>query len=180
MIKFVRPMLLLLLLVAIAGVQSAESNDPYTHFFHENFGNFQEELVTARTEGKKGIMLFFEMDECPFCHRMKKTVLNRPDVQAYFRERFMLFPVDIEGDIEITDFKGNATTQKEFSSKQFRVRATPVIAFFDLQGKLVHRYTGATSTEDEFLLLGEFIADGHYKETNFSRFKRDKRRTARN
>jgi thioredoxin-related protein len=172
--------LLLFLFLLSTGAWSAEANDPYVNFFNENFGDYQEELETAKEQGKKGIMLFFEMDECPFCHRMKKTVLNRPEVQAYFRERFLLFPIDIEGDIEITDFKGETTSQKAFALKQFRVRATPVIAFFDLEGKLVHKYTGATSTPEEFLWLGEFVADGHYKSTNFSRYKRQKRAATSN
>ena len=71
----------------------------------------------------------FEMDECPFCHRMKTTILNQPEVQAYFREHFLIFPVDIEGDVEITDFSGATTTMKDFAFKQYRVRATPVFAF---------------------------------------------------
>lgn len=74
----------------------------------------------------------FEMDECPFCHRMKTTVLNRPEVQDYFRKHFLIFSVDIEGDIEITDFQGKPTTMKDFAFKQYRVRATPVFQFFDL------------------------------------------------
>lgn len=167
---------LLSLLVLAFSAQAVETHDPYTHFFQDSFGNFQEELETAKSEGKRGVMLFFEMDECPFCHRMKKTVLNRLDVQAYFRKYFKLFSVDIEGDLEITDFNGRETTQKIFSTKQFRVRATPVIAFFDLEGNLIHRYTGATNDAQEFMWLGEFVADGHYKTTSFSRFKREKRK----
>lgn len=165
--------LLGLLLLSPSPLWAAEALDPATHFFQENFGNFQEELANAKGQGKKGIMLFLEMDECPFCHRMKKTVLNRADVQAYFRKHFLLFPVDIEGDVAITDFKGEETTQKDFATKQLRVRATPVIAFFDLDGNLIQRYTGVTADEREFLLLGEFVAEGHYKTTNFSRYKRD-------
>ncbi len=169
-----RILLMSLLLLGQSLAFGAEKNDPYTQFFNDSFGDYHEELATAKEQGKKGIMLFFEMDECPFCHRMKTTVLNRPDVQAYFRERFLLFPIDIEGDIEITDFQGETTTQKNFAEKQYRVRATPVIAFFDLNGNLVQKYTGATSTPEEFLWLGEFVADEHYKTTNFSRYKRQK------
>ncbi len=163
----------LLTLTTLASAQ--DGRDPYTHFFHTSFGNFQEELATARDEGKQGIMLFFEMDECPFCHRMKQKVLNQPEVQEWYRQRFLLFPVDIEGDIEVVDFQGNETKQKDFAFKQFRVRATPVIAFFDLEGNLVHKYTGAASSVEEFLWLGEFVADGHYRTTNFTRFKQAKR-----
>ena len=56
---------------------------------------------------------------------------------------------------------------------------TPVFAFFDLEGKLIQRYTGATNTAEEFLWLGEFVADGHYKTGRFSRYKREKRKAAK-
>lgn len=168
-----------LLGLALSGPVLADTpRDPGDYFFNDSLGDFAEELELAREEGKKGIMVFFEMDECPFCHRMKTTVLNQPRVQDWFRKRFLLFSVDIEGDTEMTDFDGKVMTAKEFAFKEHRVRATPVIAFFDLQGKRVARYTGATNGVDEFMWLGEFVADGHYKETNFNRFKREKRRAS--
>lgn len=143
-------------------------------FFDENFGDLQEELEAAREEGKRGMLIMFEMAECPFCKRMKRTVLNRSDVQDYFREHFRIISVDTEGDMELTDFEGNTTTEKVFALKQFRVRATPVFLFLDDHGKPLKngRLTGATKNVDEFLLLGRFIVEGHNESTSFSRFKR--------
>ncbi len=148
------------------------TRDPATHFFDETFGDFRDELASAREQGKKGIMIFFEQADCPFCYRMKHTVLNREDVQTWFRQRFLLFSVDTQGQTEVTDFDGNAMPAKDFAFKVNRVRATPVIAFYDLAGRPVARYTGATKDAAEFLLLGEFVAGRHYLDTNFMRFKR--------
>jgi thioredoxin-related protein len=53
-----------------------------------------------------------------------------------------------------------------------------VFAFFDLKGKLVARYTGATRDSQEFLWLGEYVVDGAYEETNFTRYKLERRRAA--
>jgi thioredoxin-related protein len=131
------------------------SRDPYQYFFQDTFGDFREELEMARDEGKKGVLIFFEMDECPFCHRMKQYVLNQPAVQDYYREHFRIFAV------------------------QNQVRATPVFAFFDLEGNRVARYTGATSDVEEFMWLGEFVVDGHYNDTTFIKYKRDRRAEAR-
>ncbi len=171
--------LLLALLLVDSQVFAAETHDPGTHFFDETWGDLQEELETARAEGKKGILLFFELDECPFCHRMKRSVLNRPEVQKYFRTHFRIFTIDIEGDVEMVGFQGNAITQKDFSFKANRVRATPVMVFYDLDGKEIMRYTGATSGVEEFLWLGEFIAEGHYETMRFTKYKRQKARAAR-
>jgi len=155
---------------------AVETRNPDEHFFSQSLGDFSEELQVARDEGKKGILMMFEMDECPFCHRMKTTVLNRVDVQDYFTEHFLIFPLDIEGDVEITDFSGNQLKQKDFAFQQFRVRATPVFVFFDLNGKPIAKYTGATRNAEEFLLLGQYVADGHYEKTSFTRYKRDLRK----
>ncbi len=154
-------------------LQAQTGLDPYSHFFNETFGNLSEELQSAREQGKSGIMLFFEMDECPFCHFMKQNVLNQPEVQAYFREHFLLFPIDIEGDVEMTDFEGHTMPQKDYAFKVNRVRATPVIAFYDLDGQQTLRYTGRTADVAEFMLMGRFIVEGHYKTTRFSKFKRE-------
>ncbi|NEV62139.1 thioredoxin family protein [Thiorhodococcus minor] len=171
--------ILLWLALVWAGTALADIRDPADHFFGATFGDFSEELETARGEGKQGILLMFEMDECPFCHRMKTTVLNRSEVQDYFRDHFLIFPVDIEGDIEITDFSGQVMAQKDFALKSHRVRATPVFAFFDLDGSLVARYTGATRDADEFMLLGTYVVEGRYKDMSFSQYKRERRETSR-
>jgi thioredoxin-related protein len=160
--------------ISVSAVQAAGTDrDPYTYFFDQSLGDFTEELALAKEEGKKGIFLFFEMDECPFCHYMKNTILNKPDVQAYFKQNFKSYAVDIEGDIEITDFEGEVMKQKEFATKKNRVRATPVLAFYDLEGKQVIKYIGKTSSLEEFMLLGKFMAEGHYKTTKFFKYKRE-------
>lgn len=172
-----RLLVFLALLVSGSGFAVEKPRDAEQHFFNETFGDFSEELENARESGKQGVLLMFEMDECPFCHRMKTTILNQPDVQAYFREHFMIFPVDIEGDVEVVDFKGKTTTMKDFSFKQYRVRATPVFAFFDLDGKYIKRarFTGATKDKDEFLLLGKYVVEEAYKKQSFTRYKRSTR-----
>lgn len=150
----------------------AESRDPYKYFFENSFGDFSEELARAKQAGKKGLLIFFELDECPFCHRMKETVLNQENVQQYFKQHFLSFAVDIEGATEVVNFQRKNMLAKDFAVKENRVRATPVFAFFDLEGKAIARFTGATTGVEEFLLLGQYVADGHYKKLSFPKFKR--------
>lgn len=174
-----RTVQILLLSLLITSLTQAATRDPAEYFFDQSLGDFSEELESAREAGKKAILIMFEMDECPFCHRMKQRVLNQIEVQDYYKQHFLIFSVDIEGDVEIIDFKGESISQKDFAFKQFRVRATPVFGFFDLDGKLITRFTGATNDSREFLWLGEFVVDGHYTNTNFTRFKRQKKKELR-
>jgi len=157
-------------------VMAETPRDPYKHFFQETWGDFAEETTRAKAEGKKAIMIFFEMDECPFCHYMKTNVLNQPSVQKFYRDNFLVFSVDIEGDVEMVNFKGKTVKQKDFAFKENRVRATPVIAFFDFNGKRIHRHTGKTSGVKEFMMMGEYIASGSYHKMSFTKYKRKQRK----
>ena len=169
----------LLFFVSI-GNAGTNVRDPYKHFFNETWGDLPEELVKAKKNGKKGILIFFEMDECPFCHYMKKNVLNQPNVQDYYRKHFLNFVVDIEGDVEMVNLKGKEVKQKEFAKKN-RIRATPVIAYYNLDGKMIYRHTGKTSGVEEFMWLGEYIAKEIYKKKiRFSSYKRQKRAEKKN
>jgi len=157
----------------IAAPSWAETRDPMSHFFQPKFGDLQAELQEAKKQGKKGIFLFFEMDECPFCERMKTTILNQSEVQDAYRAKFLLYPIDVNGDTEITDFQGNVTTEKAFALG-LRVRATPVLMFFGLDGKPMTRHTGPVKDKAEFLLLGRYVAEGAYATEPFVKYKQGK------
>lgn len=144
--------------------------------FDQSLGDYNEELVEAKDQGKQGILLFFEMDECPFCHRMKTTVLNQPEVIAYFKKHFLIFSIDIESDIEMTDFSGKTMLMKDFAEIHNRVRATPVFVFLDLNGKVTTRYTGPASGVEEFMWLGEYVLNEEYKKVRFTKYKRQRKK----
>lgn len=167
--------LIVVALLLVSGVVRAEGpRDPYKFFFNETWGDYHEEIAKAKQEGKKGVLFFFEMDECPFCHYMKMNVLNQPKVQKFYRKNFLNFPLDIEGDVDITTPAGKHMTQKKFAFET-RVRATPVFVFYDLNGKPIFRYTGKTAGVKEFMWIGEYVAGGYYKKMKYLRFKRQKR-----
>jgi thioredoxin-related protein len=105
-------------------------------------------------------------------------------VQDFFNQHFHSLPIDIEGDIEIVDFKGMHTTQKEFA-RNTRVRATPMLAFYDLVGNQIFKYVGAPSGMQEFMWMGEYIVNQVYlqkdetgRNVRFTRFKRMKQKAS--
>lgn len=141
-------------------------------FFDTTFGDLQEELETVRDEGKIALMVMFETPECPWCTRMKKQVMNRASVQSFYGEHFRCIALNAEGDLPVVDFDGNELPEKEFALKSLRVRATPVFAFFNPDGELVARYTGALKNAQDFILLGEYVLEEKYLESSFTRFRR--------
>jgi len=162
--------------VLMAGsVLAAEGpRDAMQYFFHQSFFVLPEEVATAKSEGQQGILIMFVSEDCPWCAKMKANVLSQPSVQAYYRKHFRLLHMDINGDVPMTDFSNVEMPQKDFAFKHNRVRATPVFAFFDLDGKLMTRYTGATKDAQEFMWLGEFVTSGKWKTGNFTAYKRER------
>ncbi len=159
----------LLSFVLLCGQSSAFASED---FFDESFGNFQEELAAAKASGKQGVFLFFEMDECPFCHRMETTILNQPDVIDFYKKHFVNFAIDIESGEPMVDFQGRETTYKNWAEKTFRVRATPTMMIFDLQGHPLVKYIGPTRNKQEFIWLGQYIVSGANQKMSFTRYKR--------
>ena len=159
-------------LAVVMVAHAAEIRDPEKYFFDQNFGNLMDEAEAVRTENKLGVLIMFETADCPWCEKMMSTVLNQVPVQDYYRKYFRALQVDTNGDVPLVDFSGKEMPQKDFAFNHNRVRATPVFAFFDAQGKFMTKYTGATKDADEFLWLGEYVVSGAYKNTNFTAYKR--------
>jgi thioredoxin-related protein len=178
-LSFTGLILLFFLLMHCAGpgvAATAENvpRDPMEYFFHQSFNNLDEELEIAVEENKSGIFIMFSDKDCPWCLKMKSTIMNRVDVQEYYRQHFRLLTVDIRGDTQMTDFEGNEIDEKDFAFKQHRVRATPVFMFFDTTGKKTMRLTGIVRNATEFLWLGEYVVSETYQKMNFTQYKRQR------
>lgn len=62
------------LLVALPG-QGAEA---WEAFFDPFLGDLRAELDEAKRTGRKGAVIMYHFEECPYCQRMKREVLSRP------------------------------------------------------------------------------------------------------
>lgn len=160
-----------LLFILCLGTGRAETRDAQKHFFDLTIGDLKAELDIAKQAGKTGILIMYEMEDCPFCHRMRNTILNQSEVQDYYRKHFLIFTVDIRGDIPLEDFTGKETSEKAFSLEH-QVYGTPVFDFYDLDGQLITRFPGTAKDVNEFLLLGKCVVEGACKSTSFTVYKR--------
>jgi thioredoxin-related protein len=162
--------LVLALLVAGTSLSSETgTRDPGEFFFTQTFGDLPEEMQLARDEGKLGMLLFFESAACPYCRHMLEKVFNQRSVQNWYTERFVNISVDIHGDVELKDFDGITLPSKIFSDQR-RIFMTPVVAFIDLNGNEIYRHLGMVKTPEEFLLLGKYIEEKHYFDTEYEVF----------
>ncbi len=139
--------------------------------FDAHFNDYAENLADAQDAGKDGVFLFFFMDDCPFCQKMERQVLNQPDVINFYKKHFLNYKVNTESDLEVVNFHGDDTMERIFAKRHNLVGATPVLAFFDLEGNRVVRRTGFANKK-EFMLLAKYMIDKSYLEENFVRYKR--------
>lgn len=143
-------------------------------FFETSLGDYAAELKTARQQGKMGVLLVFEAEGCPFCHRMREQVLSRPEVQDFFRRHFTAFSVDILGSVAVGGFDGKELTEKAFA-RILKIRATPTFVFIGVDGREIARYMGATRDAAEFMALGRYVSEGHWQKTSFAEYYPDGR-----
>jgi thioredoxin-related protein len=147
--------------------------DPDQHFFQTFLGDLPSELQAAANSGKRGVLLVYEMEGCPFCVWLHRTALREAPVQDYYRRHFSIFRIDIRGSTVVKGFDGREGLESAFATQQ-KIRGTPTSIFYDLAGREVTRFTGAPRDRQEFLLLGEFVAEGHYRKMKFPDYRRSR------
>jgi thioredoxin-related protein len=159
---------LLLALLPLSAI-AADTRDAAS-FFNLHMGDLKSELAEAKSEGKKAVLVMFEQEGCPGCLYMKRNILNRKDVQDFYRANFANLSLDIWSSVPVRDFTDREQTEKAYAQGA-KIKGTPTFVFYDLGGHEVVRIFGTIDTPDEFLLLGRFVATGAYKTRSFAQYK---------
>ncbi|TCS64233.1 thioredoxin-related protein [Varunaivibrio sulfuroxidans] len=157
----------LLLWGASGGVARAQSD-----FIIQSIDNdFPSEIADA-AGNDKNLIIFFHQAGCPYCDKMRARVFPDPKVDGYFTKHFVMIESNIRGSLSVVTPDGKTMTESDFGHKM-RVRATPVIVFYDRQGHDVLRTTGYLDPQ-QFYLAGRYVEDGVYKSgKSFFRYLRD-------
>jgi thioredoxin-related protein len=163
-------LLALVLAFAIAPAQAAEG---WEQFFELSFGDLRAEAADARKSGQQGLVVMYHFDECPYCARMKRDVLSRPEVQAWYRKHFRAILINTRGSQEVTGFTGKPLPEKQFA-RAAGVRISPSFQFYAPDGTLLATHAGAIYDPDDFMLLGEYVASGAHRNATFAAYKQSK------
>ena len=128
------------------------------------------EVEAAADEGKN-VVIMFSLNGCPYCAKMHKRVFPHPKVSAQYNDTFVMFELNIKGDLDVVSHKGETKSEKEYA-QEMRVRAAPVFVFYDKDSKDVLRLTGYQDPK-MFMAAGRYVSSNAYQDgTSFFSFVR--------
>ena len=160
----------------LAFAAAAHAAEPWEAFFDPFLGDLKGELADAKAAGKKGMVIMYHFEECPYCRRMKQEVLLRPEVQRAYHADFTVVAIDTRGAQPITGVQGNILPENRYA-RSVGVRATPTFDFYGPDGERLYRHVGGIFDAQEFLLLERYVASGAFRSQTFARFKDKEKRT---
>ena len=109
-------------------------------WFKESFLDLREDIKDA-TDSNKRVLLYFYQDGCPYCAKLLQDNLGQKKLADKTRKYFDVVAINMWGDKEVTDLKGQLTTEKIFA-EQMKVMYTPTLVFLTEQGRVALRVNG--------------------------------------
>jgi thioredoxin-related protein len=109
-------------------------------WFQQSFLVFRDDVEEARKQGKH-VMVFFHLDECPYCARMLKENFVSGSTREFIDTNFDVIGINVLGSLKVAWIDGTTYTEKALAAKLNAV-ATPTIVFLGLDGTKVLQLTG--------------------------------------
>ncbi|WP_298435314.1 thioredoxin family protein [uncultured Jannaschia sp.] len=110
---------------------AAELGDDGLHkapWMVDTFKDLREDLAEANDAGKR-LMVIVEQRGCIYCTKMHEEVFVEEDIAAMLADDYFVVQVNMFGDVEITDFDGEALAEKD-AVRKWGLNFTPTLVFF--------------------------------------------------
>lgn len=141
------------------------SPHPRPDWFKESFLDIQDDVDEAMAEGRH-VMLFFHLNDCPYCDRMLSESFEREPLTSYIQQHFDVIEVNVRGDREIAFTSELSMPEKELS-ESLNVRATPAIMFLDAENNSVVRVDGYRAPQ-RFQQVLNYVSSKAYQKLTLS------------
>jgi len=138
---------------------------PVPDWFKESFLEIADDVDEASAAGRH-VMLFFELNGCPYCDRMLHESFETDPISSYIRDNFDVIAINIQGDRQIA-FNEEITVSEKRLSEILKVYSTPAIVFLDADNKTIVRVNGYRAPE-RFQQVLEFVATRSYRSTELA------------
>jgi len=128
-------------------------------WFKTSFLDIDDDAAEAAEEGRH-LMVFFHLENCPYCQRMLEDSFVEGTPEAEFIARhFDVVAIDVHGDLEVTA-GGESYTEREYASA-VGARFTPTIIAYGPDGESIIRVIGYRSPE-AFAHVLSYVKDKVY------------------
>lgn len=145
-----------------------ENSARYPSWFRLSFLNLEEDLLEATRFSKRGLIVYFGQEYCPYCKALLEGNFGRDDIARYTRTYFDVVAIDIHGYKTVTDLQGREMSEKAYAARE-KVNFTPTLIFYDTEGREALRLQGYYPPY-KFRAALEYVADGHYLEESFRHY----------
>ena len=176
--NYLKALLLVLLTGQIWTTMAAERGTVTSGLPHEVPGYFKDSFleiaddVDEASEQGKHVLLFFQLNNCPYCDSMLEDAFETEPLTSYIQQHFDAIAINVRGDRDIAFNEEISVTEKELSEK-LKVGVTPAILFLDENNKPVARVNGYRAPE-RFRVVLEYVATKSYQTTKLADYMQAK------
>lgn len=136
-------------------------------WFKDSFLDIREDIGEA-TAADKRVLLYFYQDGCPYCAKLLQDNFGDLSIQQNVRQHFEVIALNMWGDKEVVDLKGETVTEKAFA-EQLKVQFTPTLLFLNEQGKVVTRINGYFPPH-KFNVAVNYVAEHQESKQSFAAY----------
>lgn len=136
-------------------------------YFKESFLEIADDVDEA-ADAEKHVMLFFQLNACPYCDRMLTESFEADPNMGFIKKHFDTIAINTRGDREVV-FNDELTMQEKDLSELLKVRATPAILFLNSDNKPVVRVNGYRAPE-RFAAILRYVQSKAYEETSLAEY----------
>ena len=134
-------------------------------WFKESFLEIADDVDEASEEGRH-VMLFFQLNACPYCDRMLTESFESDPNMSYIQEHFDVIAINVKGDREIA-FNDEVSVLEKELAEMLQVRATPAILFLNADNQQVVRVNGYRAP-DRFSHVLSYVSSKSYETTKLA------------
>jgi thioredoxin-related protein len=145
----------------VTGAKQGEHPD----WFKESFLDITEDVDEAADEDRH-VILFLEMNGCPYCAKMLKENFAEAPYRDFIQENFDVIAMNIRGDREVA-FDAETTATEKQLAEMLDVRFTPTVIFLNQDNRPVARINGYRNIAD-FKQVLDFVAGAAYQEQDLA------------
>ena len=137
-------------------------------WFKESFLDIAEDIEEAK-ENNKHIMLFMDLEGCPYCTKMlKENFFAENKTSEFIKKYFDVIEINVKGSREIAWDEETTLTERELAEK-LQIQYSPTILFFNYDKEVVVRVNGYRSPVN-FKYILEYVQGKHYENMSLTEY----------